>query len=91
MFRSLLRFQRSSAEEYVNVAGVVGPVTVRPAPFACAAVVAFRATSILISATETVVEFTVVVVPETVKFPPTTTSPLVVTVAKLTLSVVATG
>ena len=73
--RSLFRFQRSSAEVYVSVAAVVGPVIVIPAPLACAAVVAFLASSILMSATETVVELTVVVVPLTVKSPETVRLP----------------
>ena len=78
-------FQRSSALVYVSVAAA--PLTVRPAPFAAAAVAALLARTILISLTTTVVELTVVVVPLTVKLPPTVTSPDVVKLVNVPVEV----
>ena len=84
-FKSLFRFQRSSAFVYVNVA--LAPSTVNPAPFAAAALAAPFATVILISSTANSLVLSVVVVPLTVKSPLIITLPLAVTVAAVISSV----
>ena len=58
----------------MNVAGVTGPATVKPAPLAAAADEAFLATVMFKSATSNVAVLIEVVVPLTVKLPLTVKS-----------------
>ena len=82
----LLKFQVSVPDKYCSVAAA--PLTVRPAPFAAAAVTAFLATVMFKSATSSVVALIVVVVPLTVKLPPTVISPEVVKLVNVPVDVI---
>ena len=64
----------SPEETYVNVAGVVGPLTVNPAPLAAAADVAPLATVMFKSSISSVVVFNVTVLPLTTRSPVTVKS-----------------